>query len=84
MDLNNRRYIFKILDNEFLEITFSNRLKLLLNINNLSIQKSMSNKNHYVLKDDYFYLELDHNLNDNFKHKSINKFIHKMCVFIAE
>lgn len=81
MDLNNHRYEFNVND-EFLELTFSNRLKLMLNLNSLSIQKSMINKEHFIIKDDYFYLELDHNLNDNFKNTKINDFMLKLCVFL--
>ena len=84
MDLSQQRYTFKIIDNEFLEATFSNRMKLLLNLNNISLQKSMMNENHFVIKDDYFYLELDYNLNDNFKVEKINLFILKMCEFVSQ
>lgn len=83
MDLNNHRYNFKLVDNEFLEITFSNRLKLMLNLNNISIQKSKCNKNHFIIKDDYFYLELDYTFNNNFKTPKINKFMYKLCDFLA-
>lgn len=81
MDLNNHRYEFKIID-DFLEITFSNRFKLILNLNNISIQKSKVNKSHFIIKDDYFYLELDYTYNNNFKNSIIDGFMFDMCILL--
>ena len=83
MDLSQRIYKFEI-NNKYLEITFSNRFKFLLDMNHLSLQKSMTNKQHFIIRDNYFFLELDYNLNENYKKCDIDKFMLNMCKFVSD